>query len=87
MSSLPPPSDPPIAVEVVQAPAPDKSRFRFQKLLQPFTLHRGIATPVTWFFLDWLVFGAAIATLWWSSRGGSESSPPWWQPSGSHGCS
>lgn len=70
MSSLPSASDPPVSVEVVQTPVPDKSRFRFQKLLQPFTLQRGIATPITWFFLDWLVFGTAIASLlvvesWW----------------------
>lgn len=53
-----------------QPAAPDKSRFRFQKLLQPFTLERGIATPVVWFVLDWVVFAAAIASLlvvesWW----------------------
>jgi len=48
----------------------DNSRFKFQKMLQPFTLDRGIATPLVWFFLDWLVLCAAIATLlivdaWW----------------------
>jgi omega-6 fatty acid desaturase (delta-12 desaturase) len=68
MSSLS--SQPPSSVETVETPAPDKSRFKFQKLLQPFTLQRGIATPIVWFFLDWLVFGAAIASLlvtdsWW----------------------
>jgi acyl-lipid omega-6 desaturase (Delta-12 desaturase) len=68
MSRLP--SDPPTPVETVHAPAPDKSRFRFQKLLQPFTLQRGIAMPIIWFFLDWLVLGVAIASLlvvdsWW----------------------
>jgi len=67
MSSFPAPSP---AVEIVEAPAPDKSRFRFQKLLQPFALQRRIATPVIWFFLDWLVFGAAMASVlvvdsWW----------------------
>src|ERR1700677_3000762 len=68
MSSLP--SDPPASVEVVQPPAPDKSRFRFQKLLQPFPRHRGIAPPVVWVLLDWVVFGVALASLlvvdsWW----------------------
>jgi omega-6 fatty acid desaturase (delta-12 desaturase) len=48
----------------------DKSRFKFQKLLQPFALERGIATPIVWFLLDWLVLGVAIASLlvvdaWW----------------------
>ena len=43
--------------------ADDKSRFKFQKLLHPFTLTRGIATPIVWFLLDWLVLGAAIASL------------------------
>ena len=52
------------------AAPPDKSRFRFQKLLQPFALERGIATPIVWFLLDWLVLGVAIASLlvvdsWW----------------------
>lgn len=66
-SSSPVPSAPP---EMVEAPPPDKSRFRFQKLLQPFTAQRSIATPVVWFFLDWLVFCAAIGSLlvvdsWW----------------------
>src|SRR3984957_13909428 len=49
---------------------PDKSRFKFQKLLQPFTIERGIATPIIWFLLDWLVLGISIASLlfveaWW----------------------
>jgi acyl-lipid omega-6 desaturase (Delta-12 desaturase) len=49
---------------------PDKSRFRFQKLLQPFAVKPGVATPVIWFLLDWLVLGVAIASLlvvesWW----------------------
>ncbi len=50
--------------------AADKSRFKFQKLLQPFTLKRGIVMPIIWFLLDWLVLGVAIASLlvidpWW----------------------
>src|ERR1700722_18573580 len=50
--------------------APDKSRFKFQKLLQPFAIERGIATPIIWFLLDWLVLGVSIASLlfvetWW----------------------
>ncbi len=49
---------------------PDKSRFKFQKLLQPFAATRGVATPIIWFLLDWLVLGVAIASLfvvdsWW----------------------
>jgi hypothetical protein len=52
------------------APPADKSRFKFQKLLQPFTIERGIATPIIWFLLDWLVLGVAILSLlvveaWW----------------------
>jgi len=52
------------------APTVDKSRFKFQKLLQPFTIERGIATPIIWFLLDWLVLGVSIASLlfveaWW----------------------
>src|SRR6202167_3560397 len=48
----------------------DKARFTFQKLLQPFTMHRGIATPIIWFLLDWLVLSVAIGSLmfveaWW----------------------
>jgi len=38
----PPTTEPEAAV----APAVDKSRFKFQKLLQPFTIERGIATPI-----------------------------------------
>jgi fatty acid desaturase len=50
--------------------SPDKSRFTLQKLLQPFTIERGIATPIIWFLLDWLVLGVSIASLlfvetWW----------------------
>ena len=45
-------------------------RRKFTKLLQPFTVERGTVAPVIWFFLDWLVLGAAIAALlivesWW----------------------
>src|ERR1700692_3471717 len=52
------------------APPPDKSRFKFQKLLQPFTIERGIATPIIWFLLDWLWLGISIASwlcvrAWW----------------------
>jgi acyl-lipid omega-6 desaturase (Delta-12 desaturase) len=57
-------------VEVADAPAPDKSRFRFQKLLAPFAARKAVVTPIVWFFLDWLVLAAIIATLlivesWW----------------------
>jgi acyl-lipid omega-6 desaturase (Delta-12 desaturase) len=56
--------------EIVEAPPPDKSRFRFQKLLAPFASQKGIAAPILWFFLDWLVLGVAIGSLlvvdsWW----------------------
>ena len=49
---------------------PDKSRFRFQKLLQPFAVKPGVVAPVIWFLLDWLVLGVAIGSLlvvesWW----------------------
>src|SRR6202142_3034946 len=44
------------------APSVDKSRFKFQKLLQPFTIERCIATPIIWFLLDWLVLGGSIAS-------------------------
>ena len=49
---------------------PDKSRFKFQKLLQPFAAKPRTAMPVIWFLLDWLVLGVAIASLlfvdsWW----------------------
>jgi omega-6 fatty acid desaturase (delta-12 desaturase) len=48
----------------VAAPLPvDKSRFRFQKLLQPFAVDPGVATPVIWFLLDWLVLAVAIGSL------------------------
>src|SRR5260221_13316184 len=62
----------PPETEPVSAPAAivDKSRFTFQKLLQPFALDRASAAPIIWFFLDWLVLVAAIASLlvveaWW----------------------
>ena len=56
--------------ETAAAPSADKSRFKFQKMLQPFTIERGIATPIIWFLLDWLVLGVSIASLlfveaWW----------------------
>src|SRR5277367_6059477 len=62
----PPTTEPEAAV----GPTVDKSRFKFQKLLQPFTIERGIATPIIWFLLDWLVLGVSIASLlvvetWW----------------------
>ncbi len=57
-------------LESAAPPAADKSRFRFQKLLQPFTRERAIVVPILWFLLDWVVLGAAIASLlvvdpWW----------------------
>jgi len=68
-------------------PAPDKSRFKFQKLLQPFTVERGFATPIIWFLLDWLVLGAAIATLLFADPCGSKYSRRWWRRCGSRGFS
>ena len=58
------------SVEVADAPAPDKSRFRFQRLLAPFAQRKSVITPIVWFFLDWFVFAATIATMlivesWW----------------------
>jgi omega-6 fatty acid desaturase (delta-12 desaturase) len=66
--TTPSPSEPDSVVEPTVAV--DKSRFKFQKLLQPFTLDRVSVTPVLWFFLDWLVLAVAIASLlvvdaWW----------------------
>src|SRR6202167_1238102 len=55
--ALPPQSE---ALAVAET---DKSRFTFQKLLQPFTMQRGIATPIIWFLLDWLVLAVAIGSL------------------------
>ena len=60
------PSTPEVDVKTDAAsavPAPDKSRFKFQKMLQPFTVDRALVTPIVWFFLDWLVLGVAIASL------------------------
>ena len=71
-SSRPSAQKPVVSVDsdVGAEPFVDKSRFKFQKLLHPFTLERGIATPIIWFLLDWLVLGVAIASLlvvesWW----------------------
>ena len=57
-------------IEVADAPAPDKSRFRFQRLLAPFAAKKAVVTPIVWFFLDWLVLAATIGTSlivdsWW----------------------
>ena len=65
--SLAPPETEPVSAP--SAPV-DKSRFTFQKLLQPFAVDRVSAAPIIWFFLDWLVLGVAIASLlvveaWW----------------------
>src|SRR3981189_3458800 len=64
------PPTPETEIEAEAAPSPDKSRFKLQKLLQPFTIERGVATPIIWFLLDWLVLGVSIASLlfveaWW----------------------
>ena len=58
-------TEPEALPEALADPTPgvDKSRFKYQKLLQPFTVDRAIAVPVMWFFLDWLVLGVAIASL------------------------
>ena len=70
MPSSLPPSSSRAEPEISVAPPVDKSRFKFQKLLQPFALKRGVATPIIWFLLDWLVLAVAIASLlfvdsWW----------------------
>ncbi len=64
-SPTPEPKNPgPTPGEATTAAAPtDKSRFKFQRLLHPFTLDREIVAPILWFLLDWLVMGTAIATL------------------------
>ena len=64
-SPTPEPQNPgPTPGEATAAAAPtDKSRFKFQRLLHPFTLDRDIVAPILWFLLDWLVMGTAIATL------------------------
>src|ERR1700692_3072655 len=64
------PPTPETETEAGAESSPDKSRFILQKMLQPFTIERGIATPIIWFLLDWLVLGVAIAILlivetWW----------------------
>ena len=65
---MPTPSTP--ESDTVPGAAADKSRLKFQKLLQPLPVRRAIVGPVISFFLDWLVLGAAIASLlvveaWW----------------------
>src|ERR1700681_454622 len=57
------PSPKPPEADAGETPSPDKSRFKFQKLLQPFTIERGIATPIIWILLDWL--GLAISMVSW----------------------
>jgi len=64
------PSTPEPEIVSVPAQTADKSRFKFQKLLQPFTTDRAIAAPIVWVLLDWLVLGVAISSLlvveaWW----------------------
>ena len=70
MQSPIPPSIPPSSDPNASAPAPSvsaapesPSRRRFRTLLQPFATTRRIATPIIWFFLDWFVLAAAIATM------------------------
>jgi omega-6 fatty acid desaturase (delta-12 desaturase) len=66
------PSTPEVDVspDAASEPGTDKSRFKFQKMLQPFTVERALPRPIIWFLLDWLVLGVAIASLlvveaWW----------------------
>jgi acyl-lipid omega-6 desaturase (Delta-12 desaturase) len=63
--SVPPNSDPSATAPQDGAPAAPEStsRRRFRTLLQPFATTRSIATPIIWFFLDWFVLIAAIATM------------------------
>src|SRR5580704_10164266 len=70
MQTPPTPETEAEAGAAVAEASPDKSRFILQKMLQPFTIERGIATPIIWFLLDWLVLGVSIASLlfveaWW----------------------
>src|SRR5260221_13107935 len=58
MQTSPPPHT---ESETEAASSPDKSRFKLQKLLQPFTIERGVATPIIWFLLDWLGVGGWVA--------------------------
>ena len=57
------PNSPEPKVETAAALPPDKSRFKFQKMLQPFAIKPSVATPIIWFLLDWLVLGVAIGSL------------------------
>ena len=64
------PPRPELEAPVVAQAAAVSGRRKFTKLLQPFTLERGVVAPVVWFVLDWLVLGCTIATLlvvdvWW----------------------
>lgn len=61
--SVPPVSDPAESVPGAPAAPESTSRRRFRTLLQPFATTRRIATPIIWFFLDWFVLVAAIATM------------------------
>jgi omega-6 fatty acid desaturase (delta-12 desaturase) len=72
LPSVPPGSDPSAnPAASATAPAADStpaapestSRRRFRTLLQPFAASRRIAAPIIWFFLDWFVLVAAIATM------------------------
>jgi acyl-lipid omega-6 desaturase (Delta-12 desaturase) len=55
------PSDTP---ETVQGDSAQKGSYRrFRTLLQPFAAAKATAAPIIWFVLDWLVLGAAIASL------------------------
>jgi omega-6 fatty acid desaturase (delta-12 desaturase) len=45
------------------SPVAERSRRTWRTMLQPFAAKRAIATPFLWFLLDWLVLGAAIASL------------------------
>jgi omega-6 fatty acid desaturase (delta-12 desaturase) len=70
MPSRPQIFDAPVAAPVAPQAAAVSGRRKFTKLLQPFTLERGVAAPVIWLMLDWLVLGCTIATLlivdvWW----------------------
>ncbi len=49
-------------VSPIQA-ALNKSRRKWRILLQPFAGSKRVATPIIWFFLDWMVLAAAIGTL------------------------
>ena len=76
------------SVEVVDAPRTGQVAVPISEAAAPFAARNAASPlPIVWFFLDWLVLGAASRPCWSSIRGGCGCSPPWWRPCGSRGCS